>query len=147
MTNPNDLLDAIVDYLQGMSGLTALVSESDIAAYKHQFPDSSWMAALRKQKPAPSIAVLWRGTSIGRWGGIPSRQHNFVLVIRDGAGASAAEIWTALVDGGFTSAAAIHADVEMVQDPQLEMRTIATTDTSFLDYWEASFSLTEKFAG
>lgn len=151
MTNPTTLLDAIVDYLQEIPGLVTVIGGSplpNIAAYKHQWPNAtSWMLALREQKASPSIIVLYRGTRIGSWGRIPSRTHDFSLLIRDGEGVDISDIWCAIIDGGFRSAAEIHADVEMVQDPELRLQSMQVTETAFLDYWEAPFSLTEKFAG
>lgn len=151
MTNPFTLRDAVVDRLRAISALVELCGndEANIVGYNHQWPEStSWMAALRQHR-AGGIMVLYRGTSIGRWGRIPSRQHNFSLLIRDGAEASIADVWVAIIDGGFRSAGipGIHPNVEMVQDPTFELRTMAVTDTAFLDYWEAPFALTETGFG
>ncbi len=149
MTNPTDLLDAIVTSLRAIPELVTLLAGdgANIVAYKHQWPSAtSWMLALRQQK-AGGIMVLYRGTGIAQWGRIPSRAHNFSLLVRDGEGVDVCAIWTAIIDGGFRSAADIHADVDMVQDPSFELRTIAVTETAYLDYWEAQFALTEKFAG
>jgi hypothetical protein len=146
MTNVFTLTDAIVDSLRGIAALVALMGDEDqIYAHKHTWPASvSWMLALREAK-TPSIMVLWRATRTGTWGNIPSRAHDFSLLILPGANASIADIWEAIINGGFQSAADIHADVEMIQDPTCELRTLAVTENGYLDYWEAQFSLTEKF--
>ena len=149
MTNPTDLLDAIVDTLQEIPDLVALLGDSaHIVAYKHQWPTAtSWELALRQQA-AGFIMAIYQGTRIGAYGRFPSRQHDFSLLIRDGEGVDICAIWTAIIEGGFRSAGAtIHADALMVQDPQFQRRSMLVTETAFLNYWEAPFSLTETSFG
>ena len=156
MTNPYTLLDAIVDTLQAIPALVTLCGSdsNNIVGYKHQWPDAnSWALALRQLKAGPSIMVLYRGTGPGRWGGVPSRQHNYALLIRDGLNVDVAAIWTAIIDGVPTTGSGlkwmyeIHAAVDLIQEPSFELRSMQVTDTAFMDYWEAQFALTEKFAG
>jgi len=155
MTNPTDLLDAIVDSLQDIPALVTLMGGADrITAYSHQWPTStSWMLALHNLKPLPSILMIFRGTSNARWGGIPSRAHDFSLLIREGGNVSAMAISAAIMNGLPTAggglrwaSASIHADVDMVQVPELYLRTLQVTETAFLDYHEVQFALSEKFA-
>lgn len=148
MTNPSDLLDAIVDALQALPDLVSAIggNQNLISAHKHQWPTStSWMLALREQKASPSVLVVYRSTRNGRWGTIPSRVHDFSLLIRDGENVNVFTLYAAIA-AGFCSGSAIHQDVEMVTDPEIFIRTVMVTETAYLDYHEMQFGLTEKFA-
>jgi len=155
MTKIADLLNAIVASLQAIPGLVTLLGDaSHISAYRHQFPTStSWALALHQLKPLPAILVLWRGQRSSAVGNIPSRAQDLSLLIRDGEGVDISDIWAAILDGVPTTGTGlkwmweIHDSVYMIREPELLLQTLQITDTAWLDYHEARFSLTEKFAG
>lgn len=154
VTNSFTLLKSVRDSMRGIAALVSLLGDDRerIAAYEQQFPAAaSWMLAVREMKSA-SLLVLYRGTGNGRMGARSARVHRFSILIRSGKDASIADLWQALIDGVPSGGVvkwwdSIHEDVVMVQEPELEMRTMAISETAFLDYWEATFELVEKFSG
>ena len=150
MTNPHDVIDAVVQTLSAVQELVTLMGSSGtIVGHYHAYPAAaSWVDALRQLKP-PAILVDYLGKGTGNLGRVPARVHYLRLLTRDGEGVSIYDLIDALDNGKIGNLRwpqSVHSDLLMVHDPLHMRRTIAIDETSSLDYWESTFELTETFS-
>ena len=79
MTNPSDLVSAVVTKLKAIAALTtALGSANYIVAYEDEFPTTNSLWDAIEKLSRPRIMVAWTGTAQGRRGW----EHRLSLYIK-----------------------------------------------------------------
>lgn len=159
MLNPGTLVNSIVTILRDIPELVVEVGgdASRIYGYYGQFPTEPSLARALWAMQRPAVMVAYQGFNPGRRGG-EVWKHSFSIYLRlretsqaDPPEAHYKALWL-LVNGVPASAgglrllnAVIHADCDPMDVPSAQRQTMVIDDAgSSIDYFEFSFTLTEK---
>lgn len=152
MLDPDTLVSAVVAALQANGDFVALLGGSTyITGYSEQYPNSSDFAQTLMTLNPPSALVRWRGTRCGRQARFSAFQaimHDLSVYLRP-LGA-AAPVWRALREGVLNTTgqkfklSQIHTELHPVEAMACIPRSITVAQTSFLDFLEVQFTVSER---
>ncbi len=150
MTNPNDLIDALVAKLRAISALVIAVGQAGyILAYKDNYPNNVNLVEALVELRTPGIMIVWRGSGPANSARREVWQHQFSIFIK--AVGEAADFWDLIVDGVPAGGdglkmlrTEIHPNVGQMNTPSIARRSLPISQFATLDYFEATLSLNEK---
>lgn len=150
MRNSGDLITAIVTKLKAITGVITEMGgdNSRIFAYEDEFPTSLNLQKAIYEMPDPAIMVIWNGTGpTGARYEVWAHRFSLALKAANKFSALCAAISNGVPTGGDGlnfRRTTIHSDCDPIGAMNFDRRFLVVTETSTLDYFEASFSLMER---
>lgn len=154
MVRPDILLNAIADKLR----LIPELANIPIYTYDESYPYQSDIALAIWKLKAPSLLVVWRGSSPGSKARIEVWRHSYSVIIRSNEDSETAanpasyfEIWAAISNGKPADGtgcsfrgSSVHESVFAMETPSIVRQTLYVTAETRLDYHEVQIVLTER---
>ena len=148
MTNPTDIVSAVVNKLKAIPGLVALLtSSSQITGHSQSFPAKTFQEAIYEISP-PAVLVAWRGLTSTRMG----LSHTILIAMRPGSGVTAGQMIAAILDGVPTGAPTKflfdepHSALSHPENVRAEIASLMIGDNppAYIDFPQITLDLIEK---
>lgn len=153
MTDPSELVDALVEMLRNVPDLVSEVGARPerIYAYHDQYPKQPSLALAIHQMPVPSIMAAWQGSQPASFAGNEVWRHQITLYLRaretfDGDPPAAYYRLFRLITKGIPNGsgqpvqyATVHPSCYPMDTPSIQRQT----DAEGLDYFEMAINFTE----
>lgn len=152
MEHPGTLLAAVVTALKAIPQMvTAAGGAGNIVAVELEYPKLNDLERYIQEMKPPALAVFWMGYRTGNFGRNEAIKHDFRVALRPLGKYSDAAYYmregVPTIAGGLKfKHFQVTAGVFPPEAMQVQVRTFSPASDTFLDYLEATFTLTERGA-